>query len=84
MRALALTLALALAWHLGLALLRRRLKRGPKPSLLGLLKLAELDLLRSLHRELSSAVEKNPWLNVRLQGVESRLRELEVEDGARA
>lgn len=71
--------ALAVAWHVGLALLERsRYPQRARPSLTKLLLLAEVDLLRTLRSELKRRIrlKRDPESERKLFEVEGRLKEL--------
>lgn len=75
--------ALAIAWHIGLALLERsRYPKQARPSLARLLLVAEVDLLRTLRSELKRRLRLRRELKSerKLSEVEGRLEEL-GEDG---
>ena len=75
--------ALAIAWHIGLALLERsRYPKQARPSLARLLLVAEVDLLRTLRSELKRRLRlrREPKSEGKLSEVEGRLEEL-GEDG---
>lgn len=75
--------ALAIAWHIGLALLERsRYPKQARPSLARLLLSAEVDLLRTLRGELKRRLRLRRELKSerKLSEVEGRLEEL-GEDG---
>lgn len=75
--------ALAIAWHIGLALLERsRYPKQARPSLARLLLSAEVDLLRTLRGELKRRLRlrREPKSERKLSEVEGRLEEL-GEDG---
>jgi hypothetical protein len=75
--------ALAIAWHIGLALLERSCyPKQARPSLARLLLVAEVDLLRTLRSELKRRLRLRRELKSerKLSEVEGRLEEL-GEDG---
>jgi len=75
--------ALAIAWHIGLALLERsRYPKQTRPPLAKLLLSAEVDLLRTLRSELKRRLRlrREPKSERKLSEVEGRLEEL-GEDG---
>ena len=83
MDTLTFVVAIALAWHVGMALLERsRYPRKAGPSLMRLLLLAEVDLLRTLRAELKRRTHsgQEPTTERKLLDVEHRLKEL-GEDG---
>ena len=83
MDTLPLIVALALAWHVGLALLERsRYRRNAGPPLTKLLLLAEVDLLRTLRGELKRLLhsEREPKSERKLLEVENRLKELDEDE----
>lgn len=72
-------IALAVVWHVGLALLERsRYPQQTRPSLAKLLLLAEVDLLRTLRGELKRRLRlrREPASERKLLEVEGRLKEL--------
>ena len=76
-------LALAIAWHIGLALLERRFCRGrDRPSLVKLLLLAEVELLRTLHGELKRHLQSRHEhrCEQKLDEIEERLKELSRDE----
>ena len=71
--------ALAIAWHVGLALLERsRYSKQARPPLAKLLLSAEVDLLRTLRGELKRRLHlrREPTSERKLSEVERRLEEL--------
>ncbi len=71
--------ALAVAWHVGLALLERsHYPRRARPPLTKLLLLAEVELLRTLRAELKRRIhfKQDPESDQKLFEVEGRLKEL--------
>jgi hypothetical protein len=76
-------IVLAIAWHVGLAVLEHsRYPKQARPPLAKLLFLAEVDLLRTLRGELKRrlCLEHEPATERKLSEVEGRLEELS-EDG---
>ncbi len=83
MNILQAVVALAVAWHIGLALLERsRYPKQSRPPLAKLLLSAEVDLLRTLRSELRRRLRlsREPRGERKLSEVEGRLEEL-GEDG---
>ncbi len=76
-------ISLAVAWHVGLVVLERRLCLGQDgPSFAKLLLLAEVEVLRTLRAELKRRrLHKKDSCNRKLSTVEERLKEL-GQDGA--
>ena len=84
MGTLLLVVALATAWHAGLALLERhRRPKKDRPSLVKLLLLAEVEVLRTLMAELKRRSLCGRGSERKLSQVKERLKEL-GEDGAGA
>lgn len=76
---LLLIVALATAWHVGLALLERHLRpKQDRPSLARLLLLAEVDVLRTLRAELRrwGRRRREGRCEQKLSQVEEKLKEL--------
>jgi hypothetical protein len=76
-------IAVAVSWHVGLAVLERHLSRSRRgPSLLRLLLLAEVEVLRALREELKRCRSlDDDEVKMKLSRVEQRLEEL-GEDGS--
>lgn len=85
MTTLLFVISLAVAWHVGLAVLERRICSGQDgPSLAKLLLLAEVEVLRALRAELKRRrLREKDECGRKLSKVEERLKEL-GENGARA
>lgn len=86
MGTLLVVVTLAMAWHVGLALLeRQRRPERDRPPLAKLLLLAEVEVLRTLRGELKRRLRlrREHRCERKLSEVEGRLKEL-GEDGARA
>ncbi len=82
MEILLLIIALAGAWHIGLAIIESRLdSRQAGQSLARLLLLAEVEVLRALRAELRRRQPGKGGGGEKLSRVEARLKEL-GEDGA--
>ncbi|MDI6883759.1 MAG: hypothetical protein QMD00_01255 [Hadesarchaea archaeon] len=80
MRTLLIVVGLAIAWHVGLALLeRQRAPERDRPSLAKLLLLAEVEVLRTLRGELKRRLRlrRERQCERKLDEVEGRLRELD-------
>ncbi len=78
-----MVLALAVAWHVGLALLERHYRHErDRPSLAKLLLLAEVELLRTLHSELMWRLQsrRERRFEQKLDEVEERLKELSGDE----
>ncbi len=80
MGTLPVVVALAIAWHVGLALLERsRYPKQVRPPLTKLLLSAEVDLLRTIRGELKRRLHlrREPTSERKLSEVERRLEELD-------
>jgi hypothetical protein len=75
-----IVIAIAMAWHVGVALLEHyRAPRLSRPPLAKLLLTAEVEVLQTLRNELTRKFSKNPGRvpKLRLEEVERRLKEIE-------
>lgn len=83
MDSLPIVITLAIAWHVGLALLEHQRKpEQSRVSLAKLLLLAEVEVLRNLRSELKRRVRlaRERRCERKLEEVEARLRELDVDE----